>query len=582
MQLSHFSNSQTGRGHGWVVKSHASLILLLRTFLNSSCGIQKKAGCLARMPSIKKRVSGFIRQFSSPASGPGADPRKRSPHSPPPPLELCFISRYLGGEARPPGPEIAHGKTGYQLPSVPLAHLDPEVFAAFTGPGGGLTCIQRRPAEEVKKNNNCDDEVDYIDLDGARGMSRRPSTAEAFGPLESLAQPGHSLSQPPPPPPTSQPPPLNGYKGRRLSSSPKPSAPKVPKSPTNCIDNTVMNIRVGDRIYRVDDSIKSPLEEAASLRPEYVSSEIVDIDEELDLVETEDGYMPLAQAKSQGLAQSRAMKRVTIKSPVRTTQSRRPSTLNLSVKSRSSFSSLNSQSSDDSAKQLSPKQISPLASPRSNGVEKTVSQVPLQVASAQSKSPANVTCGGAAPSPHSDYPELQPASQKNPASLSTHQDDTAYLAKLKIDLKDDISTSIAGVRFWNRPNSAAYGLSDTLYELHPHTGVAAGSPMADTFALIARKNSCIMVLGDGVNWGARAALASRAAVHGATDYLNQALFGVSRTRSLSTQDVFQILLRSFHAAHCLILEEEATLTTLTAACILPTKTKGKGRTYFIF
>ena len=54
----------------------------------------------------------------------------------------------------------------------------------------------------------------------------------------------------------------------------------------------------------------------------------------------------------------------------------------------------------------------------------------------------------------------------------------------------------------------------------------------------------------------------------------QALFAVSRTRTLSTQDVFQILLRSFHAAHCLILEEEAMLTTLTAAVVVPTKHKG--------
>ena len=58
--------------------------------------------------------------------------------------------------------------------------------------------------------------------------------------------------------------------------------------------------------------------------------------------------------------------------------------------------------------------------------------------------------------------------------------------------------------------------------------VQAGSPVADTFAVVARKNSAILVLGDGVNWGGRAALASRAAVHGAMDYLNTALFGVNR------------------------------------------------------
>ena len=520
------------------------------------------------MPSIKKRVSGFIRQFSAPSSGPGADPRKRSPHSPPPPLELCFISRYLGGEARPPGPDIAHGKTGYQLPSLPLAPLDPEVFAAFTGPGGGVTCIRRKPQEEAQKGTG--DELDYIDLDGTRGASRRASVAEAFGPLGSIAQPGQSLSQPPPPPPTSLPPPLslpttlNGFKDRR---SPKPSAPKVPKSPTNCIDNTVMNIRVGDRVYRVDDSsIKSPLSESPRMMPQYESSGIVDIDEELDLIETEDGYMPLALARTQGLGSSTlGLKRVSIKSPVKTGQNRRPSSLNLGSKSRSSFSSISSQSSAGSGKESS----NP-ASPRDNGAP-TQSQVPLKAATTQSKSASSVSTTP----PESDYPELQASQKALTSPTSQLNDNTEIMEKLSIDLKDDISTSIAGVRYWNRPNSAAYGLADTLYELHPHTKVAAGSPIADTFALVARKNSCIMVLGDGVNWGARAALASRAAVHGAMDYLNQALFAVSRTRTLSTQDVFQILLRSFHAAHCLILEEEAMLTTLTAAVIVPTKHKGE-------
>ena len=52
----------------------------------------------------------------------------------------------------------------------------------------------------------------------------------------------------------------------------------------------------------------------------------------------------------------------------------------------------------------------------------------------------------------------------------------------------------------------------TLYERHPHTAEYAGSPIADTFAIVARKNSAILVLGDGVNWGTKPALASRCAV----------------------------------------------------------------------
>ena len=80
-----------------------------------------------------------------------------------------------------------------------------------------------------------------------------------------------------------------------------------------------------------------------------------------------------------------------------------------------------------------------------------------------------------------------------------------------------------------------------------------------------------MVLGDGVNWGHKAALASRCAVHGCMDYLNASVFGAAEARgkNLTTQEVFHLLLRSFHRAHALIIQEEALLTTLTACAVLP-------------
>ena len=99
--------------------------------------------------------------------------------------------------------------------------------------------------------------------------------------------------------------------------------------------------------------------------------------------------------------------------------------------------------------------------------------------------------------------------------------------------------------------------------------------------MVARKNSAILVLGDGVNWGSKAALAARCAVYGCMDYLNAAVFGMPRkaTEGFTTQDVFNYLLRSFHAAHSLILQEEAQLTTLTACVVLPVapldESKGK-------
>ena len=141
--------------------------------------------------------------------------------------------------------------------------------------------------------------------------------------------------------------------------------------------------------------------------------------------------------------------------------------------------------------------------------------------------------------------------------------ENADIFKLKVTI------SFSGIRNWNRPNSAATGQAVTLYERHPHTAEHAGNPIADSFAIVARKNSAIMVLGDGVNWGYKAALASRCAVHGCMDFLNASIFGVNRQSKLTTQEVFQLLLRSFHTAHSLIIQENALLTTLTACVVLP-------------
>ena len=73
-----------------------------------------------------------------------------------------------------------------------------------------------------------------------------------------------------------------------------------------------------------------------------------------------------------------------------------------------------------------------------------------------------------------------------------------------------------------------------------YTAENAGNPIADTFAVVARKNSAILVLADGVNWGNKAALAARCAVSGCVEYLNTALFGDAAAagqtkRNLTTQ-----------------------------------------------
>ena len=63
-----------------------------------------------------------------------------------------------------------------------------------------------------------------------------------------------------------------------------------------------------------------------------------------------------------------------------------------------------------------------------------------------------------------------------------------------------------------------------------------GDPIADSYAICVRENSAILALADGVNWGEKACLASRCAIHGCVDYLNKALYSAATdsTRSRNT------------------------------------------------
>ncbi|XP_033213281.1 PP2C-like domain-containing protein CG9801 isoform X2 [Belonocnema kinseyi] len=131
-------------------------------------------------------------------------------------------------------------------------------------------------------------------------------------------------------------------------------------------------------------------------------------------------------------------------------------------------------------------------------------------------------------------------------------------------------TEIAGVSGWFNPHDMAYGIATTLYEKNPTSNCNNGEPIADCFGMIARPNAAILSLADGVNWGPKASIAARSAVHGSIEYLNKALFSpVLNSGVTTTRDVFIALLQSFHAAHSLILEEQGMLTTLTVCVVLP-------------
>lgn len=132
---------------------------------------------------------------------------------------------------------------------------------------------------------------------------------------------------------------------------------------------------------------------------------------------------------------------------------------------------------------------------------------------------------------------------------------------------DNISEPIANVRNWKQSTDHAYGISVSLYEKNCLSGDNIGNPVADCFGILARGNSCIMALADGVNWGEGARLAARCAVQGTIDYLNSAIFGIHNTTS--TKDIFVSLIRSFWEAHAYIMEVGAALTTLTVSVVLP-------------
>lgn len=91
---------------------------------------------------------------------------------------------------------------------------------------------------------------------------------------------------------------------------------------------------------------------------------------------------------------------------------------------------------------------------------------------------------------------------------------------------------IADVTHWNAPSGdQGHGIAISLYELNPITKENAGSPIADCYGLIARRNSCVMAMADGVNWGEKARLASCSAVQASLEYLTRALLSPSKTFS---------------------------------------------------
>lgn len=122
------------------------------------------------MPSLRKKVAGFMRQLSISNLAGAVESIGLGEHSLQSPQSLtqefpggCFITRYLNGlETKQEGPPILHGRNPEELPSKQLENFqeNEEIFAAYTGPDSGLTAVNL----QQKHLSISDTDIDYIDM----------------------------------------------------------------------------------------------------------------------------------------------------------------------------------------------------------------------------------------------------------------------------------------------------------------------------------------------------------------------------------------------------------------------------------
>ena len=138
---------------------------------------------------------------------------------------------------------------------------------------------------------------------------------------------------------------------------------------------------------------------------------------------------------------------------------------------------------------------------------------------------------------------------------------------------------IAGCKDWNQPTEFAFGISLSLYEEDrsapsgtPKTKdgarqpIIVGEPVADVFGVQVRENITVMAVADGVNWGPKPRLAARCAVRAVMEHITANLSQIRADPTSHT--VSSVLLESVtKKAQELILEHNATLTTLSAAIV---------------
>jgi hypothetical protein len=125
-----------------------------------------------------------------------------------------------------------------------------------------------------------------------------------------------------------------------------------------------------------------------------------------------------------------------------------------------------------------------------------------------------------------------------------------------------------GLGKWHKHAAGAYGLSFNLYEMKSNEE-SMEKPIADTFAVLARADSAILVLSDGVQTGSKSKLASRCAVRATINYLNGFLFfNLSRQQAKNTHEVFKTMSAAFDEAQDFIVKSNGTMATLCCSVVV--------------
>ncbi|XP_065680112.1 putative uncharacterized protein DDB_G0282133 isoform X2 [Hydra vulgaris] len=134
---------------------------------------------------------------------------------------------------------------------------------------------------------------------------------------------------------------------------------------------------------------------------------------------------------------------------------------------------------------------------------------------------------------------------------------------------ESLSTnSCPGIYDWETIKEFAYGHAFSLYEKDLNSNTSTGDPIADAFAIVTYQSCSILSLADGVSWGKKSKLSSNSAIYGATIYLCKNI-----DKCFTTKDVFKHILDAFKSAQEVIVDKEATLTTLCVGVVVQLQEK---------